>query len=61
VGVTIEDVGVVQVPEGDVPCASCNVEDVLRFGIVRVGGEAGREGGYEVVPELGRHRVSQLS
>jgi hypothetical protein len=42
-------VGVVEVPEGDVPCAAGYVEDVLGWGVRRVGGEAWVEGGYVVI------------
>lgn len=41
--------GVVQVPEGDVARAAGYVEDVLGWGVGRVGGEAGVEGGDVVI------------
>lgn len=41
--------GVVQVPEGDVACAAGYVEDVLGWGVGRVGGETWVEGGNVVV------------
>lgn len=60
VRVAVHHVGVVQVPEGDVACAAGYVEDVLGWGVGRVGGEAWVERGDVVISVVRRILVNLI-